>query len=1109
MKPGTSLILFCLSVCVHAQVTTGQISGLVTDPSGVPIPAVEVQVFSADTSLKRAATSNAQGFYLAGSLPAGSYRVRVEKAGFKSFEQSNIVLTSGERVNVSAKLQIGSVSEVVNVVARGEQVETESGAVERLIDGDQARDLALNGRNLIQLLMLVPGVTVGTDQFDRGSIAFGGVGDFYVNGTRSTSNGVMVDGGSNQDSGNIVSQTNNVSVDFVKEVKVASSGYSAEYGRYGGGQINFQTRGGGEKYHGSVYEFFRNDKLNTRSFFAPKIEKLRLNNFGWSIGGPLLLGRISTSAHKTLFFFGGQEYKRRIDGDTRRAQIPTHAERDGILTSTATLRYPTNFPVVALRGQLIEDPTRATPENSTGRNILPRQYMTANGIAMMKIFDAVEKVSALYIDRNVANNITFQLANSDIRRQDLLKLDYQPSSANQFSFRYIYDTGSNAVPYETGTLPTFSATRRNRAQSIQIAWTRVLSKSMINEFAIQSNYLFLERIPYGDMRFPSTYGLKPNELHGNETAIYGLPTIRISGYTLISGARANPHSPVWDFTMRDSFSYLRGKHNLKAGFLYIHDRKNERTNSALTGDVTFQNTGNLYTTNNSLFDALIGNYRQYVESDVDKFNKNRFTQFEAYAADTWKVRRNLTVDIGARVYFMQPPYLTDNTMSTFLPGLYSQAYAQQVIASGTGVGELRPGVGVPLNGMVTAGTGNLPKGFYHLQNKISPRFGFAFDPKGNGDFAIRGGGAVYYDRLPAGDIATAGGNPPFVNTVTLFDGRYDDPTAGRAGLFPLSVTSFRPDVVSPATYNYNFGIQKKLPFQSLLDLNYVATMGRHLMRRPDINQVSPSIQNDNRTLNINALRPYSGYTSINLWESSAASTYHGLQAGLTRRYSKSVTYSVAYTWSKVLTDASTKDTNVENPLNYRAEKSHATFDRNHVFVASYVYKLPFFRNQRGLMGRVAGGWELSGITQLQSGQWLSPSYSTATGTRRPDRVGEVVYFDPRETQTLTGGNNQKLTGNFYFDPTPGRTFVDPGAARYGNSSPNIVRGPGRHNWDLSVFKVFKVHERANLQFRAEAFNVWNHASFRNPNMGANSLNYATISDAGPPRLVQLGLKLLF
>ena len=1108
MKFRISSLLLALALNAAGQVTTSQISGVVKDSSGAPMAGVTVRVVNEQNSLRRDGVSGSEGFYVVSNLPPGEYRVRVEHAGFKTFERDHIAVSAGDRADVSPSLEVGSTSEVVTVVAQGEQVETESGTVGRLVDGDQVRDLALDGRNLIQMVMLLPGVVATTDQFDRGGIATGSVADFNFNGTRATSTSVTVDGGSNQDTGNITGQTNNVSVDFVQEVKVAASSYSAEYGRNAGAQINFTTRSGTEQFHGTLFEFFRNDKLNARSFFAPNVEKLRLNQFGWNLGGPVFIPGLLKRGEKKIFFFVGQEYRRRIDGQTNRVTMPTAAQRAGIIGTGAALHYPTNFPVAALRGQVIQDPSRGTPSNPDGNNILPKQYMTANGLAIMKVFDAMQKLTALYNDQPIANNATFQLANSDIRREDIMKVDYQPSPRNQIYARYLYDVGSGYSPYEMGPIPTFQATRENVNPNLQLAWTAVISSRTINNAAIVSNYFDLYRKQVGDQRLPQTYGLTINQLYTNLDQIYGMPAIAIQGYTTLSGARDTRDSPVWDFSVRDNFSHIVGQHNLKTGILAIRNRKNQRIYFT-TGNVTYQTSGNTNTTGNGLLDALLGNYYSYTETDREKWTPIRMTQIESYVADTWKARRNLTLDIGVRYQFLPPPYTTDNGVSTFLPSLYNRAQAQQVIPTGANAGQLQPGVGQPANGIALAGTNGLTDGFYQIQNKFSPRFGFAWDPSHKGTFSIRGGAAIYYDRMNVGDLNSAGANPPFVNTVTLYNGQFDNLASGRSASFPAAVTSFRPNMVAPATYNWSLGMQKKLPFQTLLDVNYVSTQGRHLEREPNINTVTPAIQYANSSANINSLRPYQGYTNIGLWETSAASNYQGLQVSFSRRRARNLTYSVAYTFSKVLTDANTSNDSPQDITNYRAERSHASFDRNHVFVFSYIYSLPRLTASAKLVRGVAGGWQFSGITQFQSGGWVSPAISTPTATRRPDRIGDVRYLNPRQVQALVGGNGQKVSGNFYFDPTPGTTFIAPAPAVYGNSAPFIIRGPGRNNWDMSLFKNFKPNEKINMQLRGEFFNVWNHASFRNPNTTASSISYGTITDAGPPRLAQFALKLTF
>ncbi len=383
--------------------------------------------------------------------------------------------------------------------------------------------------------------------------------------------------------------------------------------------------------------------------------------------------------------------------------MPTHSERSGMINTTATLRYPANFSVEALRGQPIVDPSRATASNPTGKNILPLQYQTANGQATMRVFDAMEKLSALYVDAATANNTTFQLANTDFRREDIVRIDYQPTVRHQIYGRYVYDVGSGYSPYEMGVIPTFQATRSNVNPNLQLAWTYVISSRTINEAAIVSNYFNLYRLQVGDQRLPQTYGMKINELYGNEDQVYGMPAIAIAGYTTISGARDTRDSPVWDFSVRDNFSRLIGKHIIKTGFLGIRNRKNQRVYFT-TGSLNFNPSGNTNSSGNALMDALLGNYQQYTETNREKWTRIRMTQIEGYVQETWKARPNLTLDLGVRYQFLPPPFVIDDTVSTFLPSLYDPAKARSVIPTGSNTGQLVAGVGDPYNGIVIAGS---------------------------------------------------------------------------------------------------------------------------------------------------------------------------------------------------------------------------------------------------------------------------------------------------------------------------------------------------------------------------------------------------------------------
>ena len=961
--------------------------------------------------------------------------------------------------------------------------------------------------------------------------------NYSVNGARGVYNLATVDGGFNLDSGSMGSQTNQVSPDWVQEVSIVTSGYSAEYGRNSGVQINYSTRSGTKDFHGSLYEFFRNDKLDSRSFFAVAKDKLRYNNFGWALGGPITFpGKFNTGRQK-LFFFAGQEYKRRTQNQLMLATTPTSSERSGILNTSGTVVYPSNFPVASLRGQPIADPSRATAANPTGKNIVPKQYITPNGQAIMNIYEAMVGLSGKYVDTPTANNTTFQLPNPDARREDIFKADYQANQYQRLSYSMLFGTGSNFTDFVNGPYPTHGFIRRNQARTQRIVWSDVLSPSMVNRITAQVNYLNIRWPAQGTRDQASQYGITIKELFGNDIQTYGIPAIAVQGYSSISGSAGAWQAPTADFSFMDDFNYIRGKHSIKAGVLAIRNRKNEADNTTsrlLMGNVTFATASNPYTTGNGLADTLLGSFSSWREAQNLVFQQVRYTEIEAYIADTWKARPRLSIDFGVRFSYNMPSHNAENNASNFDPAAWDPAQSPRVIPSGAGSGTLQPGVGNRYNGLIIPGSQfynnfatrfaqandpaitalfrpNVPAGIAQNYFSAVPRLGIAWDPTGTGRIAIRTGAGFFMDLLRSGLFESLGSNAPFGNIVQVDYGPLADPGQGAAGArFPLSVNGIRPDFRPAITLKANFGIQARIPSGAILDVNYVTSQTRHNVRRVDINQVSPATQVANPGININALRPYQGYTNILLYETSASSNYHGLQIGLNRRYKKGFTFGVAYTFSKALDDGSTDATQAENIFNLHAEKSHSDFDRNQILSINYLYELPFWRHGSHFYQKALGGWKLSGISQFQTGPWLTPSISTPTGTRRPDRVGPPNYFDPRTVMTLTGGDGLPRTGNFYFDPGPGGMFIAPPNDRYGNSAPRVIRGPGRGNWNISVMKDFALRgEATKLTFRGDAFNLFNHAQFNNPSVSATSRDFGTISSSANGRNMQLSLKLVF
>ena len=627
--------ILAIAAPISAQTNTGEINGRVTDKSEAVIPNVRVQVKSVATADVRETVSNAEGYFAVTFLTPGSYEVMAAAQGFTSALQSGIKVGAGQRVNLSLTLDVGSVTEEVRVTATAQQVNTEDAKVRHVIDASQAKDLPLNGRIMSHLLMVIPGVAVTTDLSVTDIAA--SLTNYSANGARGVYNMASIDGGFNLDSGSMGSQTNQVSPDWVQEVSIVTSGYSAEYGRNSGVQINFATRSGTKDFHGALYEFFRNDKMDARSFFSPAKDKLRFNNFGWTLGGPITIpGKFNTSRQK-LFFFAGQEFRRRRQNQLMRATTPTSAERSGIINSTTQLVYPVNFPVVALRGQPITDPSRATPANPTGANIIPKQYITPNGQAIMNIYQSMIGLAGEYSDTATPNNTTFQLPNPDTRREDIVKVDYHVNEYQRLAFSMLYGTGSNDTAFVQGPYPTHGFTRRNRARTGRVIWTDVISPTTVNRLTAQVNYLNIRWPALGDRDQAGQYGVAIKEMFGNDIQAYGIPAIAITGYSSISGSAGAWQAPTADFSLMDDLNHMRGSHNLKAGLMAVRNRKNEADNTTsrlLMGNVSFSAAGNPNTTGNALADALLGNFTSWRESQNLVFQQVRFSDVEAYVADT-------------------------------------------------------------------------------------------------------------------------------------------------------------------------------------------------------------------------------------------------------------------------------------------------------------------------------------------------------------------------------------------------------------------------------------------------------------------------------------------
>lgn len=1130
---NTLLIILSLAIGVQGQTLTGRISGTVTDFSGAVLPGVKVTVTNDETKLERTVETDANGFYVATNLPVGNYSVTVERQGFKKAGKTGYSLVTDGRLTIDFVLEAGAVTETVEVTASaGETVNSTSGEVARTIDGSQVQELALNGRNYFQLTTLIPGAPLlNDDQLElMTSLAIGQP----INGSRANSNTPTVDGVLNAVSGSYNSQINNVGVDFIQEVAIKTSNFSAEYGRKSGASINVVTRSGTNEFHGSAWEFLRNEKLDANRFFnnSRNVERspLRYNNFGWSFGGPIIKDK--------FFFFGGMEWKFiRRTADVVRT-LPTRAERNGDFSFR--LRGPDGIVGTeddgVLRDPLNPASTCVAPTISGGvvtreavrtgcfpGNIIPSSRFTPDGRAVINVLNAMEQLALNYTDTPTANNTIFQMPNPFDYRQEIIRLDYKINSQHSIFGRFIHDKNLVIEPYGTfinSQLPTIQSARNRPGYNYQVSHTWLINTQLINDLRLGASWAAQRIPPATDDWMRDNYGFTFQQIYPNGGRFENsIPDVSFSGgFAGFRSAAASLLSPSTDISVADTISWIRGSHTLKGGLLVVRNRVDQNVRNAYAGNVNFNNSGNPNTTNQPIGDALLGNFRTYGEDQIDQLGFFRFWQVESFVSDSWKVSRKLNLEFGFRYQYLQPTYTVANNMANFDPAFYDPARAVVVNNDGTidtskggnlFNGLVRVGAGVPDDQLNRVPNGNdplllavptgAPRGVYQEQHVIAPRFSFAYSPFDDNRTAIRGGFGIFYDRPEGNLIFSSAAVPPLSLSSQYENANLSAITSGRTAVVPFNnITVIDPNLTNPYTMNFSLSIQRELGWGIFFETSYVGALGRHLLRRPDINQATFEDLRANAALpaaqrkSVNALRPFKGFSAINMALSDTTSNYNALQLYATKRKG-SVRWTASYTWSKALSNTpGGQFDNPEDPFNTRFNYGPTSFDRRHILVLTYTYSLPQLKGSHGIIRGVAGGWEVSGITRWQTGQYLTVTGNSSIGGRRADYIGGEIEGDK--------------TIQRWFNTA---AFANPPDDRRGTAGVGMVEGPGRYLWDLSLRKRFFLTEKINLQFQGDFFNAFNQVNLNNPNTNRNDAAFGTITASAPGRNIQLGLKLTF
>jgi len=1066
MLPGAS----AEAVAGPAQgAPTGTITGVVKDEAGAVIPGARISAVNAGTSASFQAVANETGIYTLRSLPVGTYHVSAEKDGFRKSLQEGVLVRVNEEVRLDVTLSVGAVTEVQTITSQATTVDTVSSTLKTVIDQRRINELPLNGRNPTSLMLLVTGVQPDRTDLTSGT-TYPGVAPVSANGARGNTTNYILDGGSNNDHySNAPNPTPNP--DALQEFSVQTNNFSAEYGRNLGAVVNAVTKSGTNQFHGSAFEYIRHHVLNASNFFTPgRDDGLKRNQFGATIGGPILLPKYN-GRDRTFFFFSYQGTRQRQLPADNTAIVPTAAQRQGDFSALL-----------------------APPTNKQLRNPFTGQPFPNNQIPVSLFNPIAKKIvqDVLPLPTEASGLLRFSAPVQFDDDQYLTRVDHQVSANNHLFGRFWLSQAST---------PAFLDPKNYLAQATGRVWRNtIVSVNDTHTFSprLLNNLVFTFNRTNNDNRqvYPPSLASLGAKYYNDQFPQYHLT---VNGYFQINTGDTNTFLRN-EFQLTDTVRWSVGRHELSFGGDYSYGQGDIINNFRANGQFAWADSAPF--TGNALADFFLGKFSTFTQG-IGEYKNTRFNLLGIFVQDNFRVNRRLSLNLGLRwdPYF---PYTdTQDHIAGFRPGRQSQVF-----------------VNAP-RGVLYPGDAGFPKGGYDTAwLNFGPRIGFAYDLFGDGKSSLRGGYGIFYDHPNTISTNSAANQGPF-GTILSFNGNnansFSEPYAGRDNPFPLdrnplpnvtfplphTVFSYDPDFRNAYLQAWNLSAEREIFPSYLVRVAYAGSKGTRLAIGRELNAAvyAPGAT----TATTNQRRPLAPtFSNITNIEATGNSTFHSLQATLDKRFSKGLSVLASYTWSRSIDDSSENKqtgTSRTNPFDQSFDKGPSNFDHTHRFAVSWLWELPVRFDQR-LLNALLGGWNLTGILTTQTGFPFTVSSGvdnarTGTGGQRPDQVKDWHLPDGRSRGEQVAQ---------WFDTS---AFVLNALGTYGNVGRNSLRGPGSTSLNLGLHKDFPIRESLKLQFRFETFNALNNVNLGLPNSNRSASTFGRITSADNPRILQFALRVAF